>query len=222
MRQLSESKIRQISIPGNLGQVQLYRMPNLLLAIRKRKRWSGGVLCIFSYQKNENMNLSINNFYFKPLVIGLLFIGLSSCSSEASKDILDYVNVHMKKVSELESEAMNAYASVQGDNFTSDETMYTVINNVVIPKYRNFIDQLEPIAEKIKTPELKAIHEIYIKAANTQFSGFMLVLEGLESGDRMHIVEANQKLDEGRKLIRKYKSELQSLCDKNNVELELS
>ena len=65
-------------------------------------------------------------------------------------------------------------------------------------------------------------HEIYIKAANTQFSGFMLILEGLENGDRMHIVEANEKLDEGRKLIRKYKSELQALCDKNNVELELS
>ena len=124
-----------------------------------------------------------------------LFFSLSSCSNQISDDLLDYVNKYLPEVADKESKALDSYASVQGDNYTDDETMYYTIQNEVIPVYRKFIDELEPISEKLKTTEVKALHEKYIEAANTQFNAFMLILSALENQDYNQMIEANQKLD---------------------------
>ena len=157
----------------------------------------------------------------KILLLVFLFFSLSSCSNQISDDLLDYVNKYLPEVADKEAKALDSYASVQGDNYTDDETMYYTIQNEVIPVYRKFIDELEPISEKLKTPEVKALHEKYIEAANTQFNAFMLILSALENQDYNQMMEANQKLDKGRKLLREYRTELKKLCAENNVDLKM-
>ena len=165
----------------------------------------------------------MKHFFFsftqKIFILGFLFIGFSSCSNQISDDLLDYINTQLPKVADNESKAIELYESVSGDNYTDDKTMYYTIKNEVIPVYREFIDELEPISDKLKTAEVKGVHEKYIEAANTQFSAFMLILSALENGDYNEMSEANEKLDKGRKLLREFKSDLKKLCEENNVDL---
>jgi len=161
------------------------------------------------------MNSLFPNLSRKFFLFGILFIGLSSCSN----DLLNYVNKYLPKVADKETEALDFYDSVRGDNYTDDESMYYTIQNNVLPIYSAFIDELEPIANNLKTPEVKEVHEKYIEAANTQFSAFILILSALENQDYNQMAKANEKLDLGRKLLREWKSELEKLCEENNVEL---
>lgn len=156
-------------------------------------------------------------FTQRIFLFSLLFIGLSSCSNEISDDLLDYINKYIPKVADKEAKALDLYESVRGENYTDDETMYYTIKNEVIPAYRDFIDELEPISGKLKTAEVREVHEKYIEAANTQFTGFMLILSALENQDFNEMAKANEKLDKAKKLLREYQTELEELCDENNV-----
>lgn len=158
-----------------------------------------------------------SSFTQRIFLFSLLFIGLSSCSNEISDDLLDYINKYIPKVADKEAKALDLYESVRGENYTDDETMYYTIKNEVIPAYRDFIDELEPISGKLKTAEVREVHEKYIEAANTQFTGFMLILSALENQDFNEMAKANEKLDKAKKLLREYQTELEELCDENNV-----
>lgn len=158
-----------------------------------------------------------SSFTQRIFLFSLLFIGLSSCSNEISDDLLDYINKYIPKVADKEAKALDLYESVRGENYTDDETMYYTIKNEVIPAYRDFIDELEPISGKLKTAEVREVHEKYIEAANTQFTGFMLILSALENQDFNEMAKANEKLDKAKKLLREYQTELEELCEENNV-----
>ena len=158
-----------------------------------------------------------SSFTQRIFLFSLLFIGLSSCSNEISDDLLDYINKYIPKIADKEAKALDLYESVRGENYTDDETMYYTIKNEVIPAYRDFIDELEPISGKLKTAEVREVHEKYIEAANTQFTGFMLILSALENQDFNEMAKANEKLDKAKKLLREYQTELEELCEENNV-----
>lgn len=150
------------------------------------------------------------------LMMTTIFIGCGEDPIE--KDLKDYVNNGISKLASLESEVLNQYSSVTGDNYKSDEEAYTVINNSVIPKYRSFISKLEEI--KPQTPEVKAIHEIYIQAANNQYNAFLQLTAAIEAQDPNLVIQANEKLDKARAGIRDYQSKLTALAKKYNIELK--
>ncbi|TYR80771.1 hypothetical protein FZC66_10430 [Priestia megaterium] len=152
------------------------------------------------------------------LLIPLLFL-LSACFNDPIQDdLIDYSNNDLSKASELEARAIEAYDSVSGDNYTDDAAMYTAMVNEVIPQYRKFIDELEEI--KVETDELRDIHEGYIKAANTQYNAFVKIVSALDKRDRTLIVEANEMLDEARKGIRQYLTDIERLAKEHDVEFK--
>ena len=157
----------------------------------------------------------------KIFFLGFLFLGLSSCSNEVSDDLLDYINKQLPKVADNESEAVELYESVSGDNYTDDERMYSVIKNDVVPIYKKFIDGLKSISSEIKTEEVQKVHQQYIEAASLQYDGFLLILSAIETQDPNQITKANEKLNKGSDLIDEYNSDLEKLCKKNNVDLTM-
>ena len=73
----------------------------------------------------------------KKINLLLLFIALftfSSCKNEVQEDLLNYVNVEIPQISQLEIDAMADYASVSGDNYQSDQIMYDKLVNDIITK----------------------------------------------------------------------------------------
>ena len=73
---------------------------------------------------------------FKPLIFVLV---LAACSGDAvQKDLINYINNELPKVSTLESEAIAAYESISGDNYSTDSAMYYTIRQTVYR--RQFLD----------------------------------------------------------------------------------
>src|SRR5882724_4886540 len=100
----------------------------------------------------------------KPFIF---ILALAACSSDdVQKDLLNYINTELPKVSALEKEAVAAYESISGNNYTTDSTMYYTIKQTVLPKYEEFSSKLTAIQPA--TEEISAMHGEYIKAAGDQ------------------------------------------------------
>lgn len=156
----------------------------------------------------------------KKILISLfsvLFL-LTACGNPVQDDLLSYINDDIQPLADLEIEAMEAYDSVTGANYTDDDTTYNTLVDEVIPKYSELIDELEAIMPE--TDEVSKLHDQYIDAANIQHSAFVTILDALEKGDTGLITEANEKLAEARKGIRAYQQNLKKLAKENNVELD--
>jgi len=154
---------------------------------------------------------------FNLLLLFISLITFSSCKNEVQEDLKNYINVELPKFINHESEIINAYGSVTGDNYQSDEIAYEKLNEI-IPAYQSFIAELESISKNLKTKEVKDLHEKCIKSHQLQFSGMSLMVSALENQDMKTITEANEKLNDGRKLIREFETELAKLAKENNIE----
>jgi hypothetical protein len=152
-------------------------------------------------------------------LISLLFIVLVACSGNpVQKDLLNYINVEMVKVADLESTAVKAYASVSGENYESDSIMYAVISETVVPNYQEFYSILSAI--KPATEEVANLHKEYVRAAADQLEAFKLILEAIEKQDAGIINTANEDLAEARALLKLWRTDLDSACVKHNVVFE--
>lgn len=141
------------------------------------------------------------------------------CSNPVHKELLVYINTQLPKIASQETVAMASYESVTGSNYSNDQTTYLVVRDSVIPNYKKFIEDLEAISTTLKTTEVRKLHESYIEAANAQYSAFALILSALEQQDYTLISQANEKLDKGRKLLRDWQVDFNTLCEKNGVKL---
>ncbi len=152
----------------------------------------------------------------KPLIFLLLII---ACSGDAvQKDLLNYINNELPKVSSLETEAIAAYESISGSNYTSDSVMYYTIKQTVLPKYEEFSSKLAAIHPS--TEEIIAMHGEYVKAAGDQLEAFKLICLAIEKQDAEVIKQANADLSEGRNLIEVWKKDLSEKCKKNGITFE--
>ena len=97
--------------------------------------------------------------------------------------------------------------------------MYETMLDVVIPKYRDFNGKLEAISLTLRTEEVRALHELYIEAANIQYSAMLTILNALEQQDFSIMSQATESMDEGRRLLREFQGALQQLASENDVEL---
>jgi len=155
------------------------------------------------------------NFLF--LIVSL--ITFSSCKNEIKEDLENHVN-EITKIVGQETAIVEAYGSVTGENYQTDEITYEKLRSEVIPSYVKFIADLEAISSKLKTKEVKELNEKLIKAHQLQFSGMSLTLSAIEKQDLKILTEANEKLNEGRKAIRDFNDALNKLAKENDVEIK--
>lgn len=155
-----------------------------------------------------------------PVFISLLLsciLFLQCAEDPVQNDLLNYINVELPKVAQLETDAINAYSSVTGSNYTDDKTTYDKITNVVLPKYTEFNKKLKTI--KPATSEVKKIHAEYVKAAGDQLEAFKYIVDAIKRNNSAEITKANKDMELGRNLIAKWKSDLLETCKKHNVVL---
>jgi hypothetical protein len=151
------------------------------------------------------------------VAIAVLFFQFTT-ADPFQQDLLNYINVELPKVATIESEAIDAYSSVVGDNYTSDDVMYKKITEVVIPKYTSFSKQLAAIVPA--TGELKKIHKEYVKASQEQLKAFNLIADALQKQDANEIKQANAELSKAASLIASWKKDLLAMCKKHNITLD--
>ena len=146
------------------------------------------------------------------VVIAILLLGGDNAVQD---DLLDYINNDITEMQELDSEVIDLYERAR--NSEDDYAMYEILIDEVIPKSRELIDEAEAI--QIETKEVQEIHEVYLDAINKQDQAFTLMLSALENQDFEIMTQANEKLDEARKLQRQYESALKALAKKHDVEI---
>lgn len=155
----------------------------------------------------------------KKIIYLISFAVLIACgANQTQQDLINYINVEMAKVKDLESTALQAYASVSGENYENDSIMYTVINETVLPTYQEFYNTLSSI--KPATEEVATLHREYVRAASDQLEAFSLILEAIEKQDVQIITQANEDLSKARALITLWREDLDSACVKHNVVFE--
>lgn len=157
---------------------------------------------------------------FKNLIIIgalILSLGLTACSDPVQDDLINYINVELPKISDLEDGVVEGYGSVSGENFIDDYTTYTELSDNVIPLSLELIDEAESLS--LETKEVREIHEKLIESYTTNQSAMELLIAAIDSEDYNLITQANEKFDAARKLQREFNAGLKDLCEEHNVEL---
>ncbi|MFL5730786.1 MAG: hypothetical protein ACJ75J_14960 [Cytophagaceae bacterium] len=155
----------------------------------------------------------------KLLSFLILGIFLSQCSSDpVQKDLINYINVEIPKVSALETEAVDAFQSVAGANYTSDSAMSEKMKSVVVPKYNEFNTKLQAIVPA--TEEVKKIHGEYVEAAKDQMEAFNLIVDAIEKQNMDEVKKANEDLKKAITLVESWKKDLMETCKAHNVTMD--
>jgi len=160
----------------------------------------------------------LKKYTLNILLIITIFLFSQFTGDSVQKDLLNYINIELPKVADLESEAVDAYSSVSGENYISDAIMSEKMTSVVVPKYEAFAKKLKAI--KPKTSEVKKIHAEYVEASKDQMEAFNLIVHAIKKQDVNEIKKANADLDAARKLIDSWRTDLNEMCKKHNVILE--
>ncbi|MFK4436445.1 hypothetical protein [Paenibacillus sp. RC21] len=141
---------------------------------------------------------------------------LAACSTDPiKKDLITYVNDGILPLAQDEKTVTAKYESVTGDKYTDDETLYNTLRNDIIPGYTKYLDKAEAI--KTETPEVRAVHEIYIKAISTQKEALISMVDAFEKQDMALINDSNTKLSEGNNLSRDFAEKLNALAKEHDV-----
>jgi hypothetical protein len=134
-------------------------------------------------------------------------------------DLLTYINDCISTIVEYESTAAVSYASVSGENYTSDLDMYKALTDVVIPNYRKLAEGLDGFSVKLKTDECRKLNEKYIEAVKTNMSAFIILENLLDTQDASKAEGFTERLEKGQMLMGEWQAEFQALCNENGVQI---
>ena len=154
------------------------------------------------------------------VIIILCSFAVSSAEENISFDLVKYVNQGILNIGEIETTALENYASVTGENYTSDENVYNALKNEVIPLYKRFYEELRQITPE--TDAVRKIHQLYVRGADLINEGFRVKMLGLENNDESIVLMANRKIEKGSEDVKEWKKQLLELCKKYGVAPEES
>lgn len=134
--------------------------------------------------------------------------------------LLQYINHDIKDLAELETEFLESYSSVTGENYVNDMIMYTEFSNNTLELARELNDEAVELAESITDDELLEVHRLYMNYSNKCFNVVALSISALETQDYALIVEVNEVLNEANNYVIDYKKELRKLAEKYRVKVD--
>lgn len=135
---------------------------------------------------------------------------LTGCTDPVKEDLSNYISNEIQKTNTLEKEIIDEY-----EKNINTEYFSQALNDVVIPKYTEFLSLLKSI--KPKTEEIIELHDLYVKGAKKQLEAFEVIKTGLESKDNNIIESGNKLLNESEKYMSDYKKILLNLVNKHNI-----
>lgn len=137
---------------------------------------------------------------------------------EQQEAILQFINVDVARVSSFEMEAFESLASVSGENYTDDETMYLELVQNTIPAYEKALAEVSNI--DVQGQELEEMKKRLLEATETFYEAILLQKQALEQQSEELMVESNYKLEKYFQLVESYHLELELLSKKYEVEYE--
>ena len=149
------------------------------------------------------------------LTLGICIFMVACATNKVRYELVDYVNQGILRIAELERKSLERYASVTGENYTSDQKVHEALKDYVIPVYKQFLDGLRDI--KPQEEEIRRLHGIYVRGAESLYNGFKEKLIGIESNNENLIERANEKIEKGRVENERWRKELNALGKKHGA-----
>lgn len=153
-------------------------------------------------------------FFIPAILSALLLLGGCAIDNTAT-DLVIYTNQGLLNIAELERKALEHYASVVGENYTTDQRVYEELKDYVIPLYGRFLKGLRDIRPDAE--EIKRVHGFYIRGAELLFDGFKTKMTGIEWKNESIILQGNDKIVKGREEVDQWRLELLELYKKYGV-----
>lgn len=139
-------------------------------------------------------------------------------TNEVRKDLINYSNkFKLLKLSEYEKSAVDKYNNVMGNNYIDDDTVYTALNEIILPNYEKLYTGLIEVQEEIKTDELKKIHAKMVSGVKNIKDAYLLLREIFEKQDIQKIELFNEMFNAGNILLNEYKNDFKQLCVENGI-----
>lgn len=155
------------------------------------------------------------------LMCAALLLAVAGCGNSEKQDALvNYINVDLAEISELETAFLESYGSVTGDNYTDDETMYTELSENTVVLARQLSDAATNLASTITDPQLLEVHKLYMESSSNYLNAITLMLAALENQDMAQVTEANEKISAANTLGLDFQTKLNALAEEYGVVLE--
>lgn len=148
-------------------------------------------------------------------MIALTFLLNGCATNKMAVDLVNYVNQGVLNIADLERISLEKYASVVGENYTTDKKVLDMLKEEVVPIYGRFLDGLREITPQEN--EVKMLHGIYIRGAESLYEGFKMKVLGIERNDEGIIRMANEKIEKGAAENQKWRSEIMAMYEKHGV-----
>ena len=88
------------------------------------------------------------------------YVGGKLISGPAATAIVNYVNQGLIPIAELEQRSLESYASVTGENATTDRKLFETLRDFVVPTYKRFVTGLKNIP--IENQDVRQVNAIYM------------------------------------------------------------
>ncbi|MFG0216974.1 hypothetical protein ACFU8X_28355 [Brevibacillus porteri] len=134
-------------------------------------------------------------------------------------DLASYINSEMSKVAFLENRAVDEYNSILGAKIKDEAVIFKKLTNNVIPVYAQFLSEIKKI--KPATKEVQIIHEQYIKAAEIQRDGLLLLASSIEKQNLSELVKANEQISTGKQQMEEILTDLNNLANSHGLAIKI-
>ncbi len=138
-------------------------------------------------------------------------------SKAVAEDLKKYVFNDLKRINPDELRALAAFDRVTGKNFTTESNTFSTVRDTILPSYSRFIQQAEAIQPK--TPEVQAVHKIFIQSAKVKILAFRHLLEGRGDSSSAWQYGVKAEFDASAQLANQFKLQINGLAADQDVTL---
>lgn len=140
-------------------------------------------------------------------------------SDPVKDDLANYIDSEMPKVAYLENRAVDEYNAILGAKIKDDAVIFKKLTNNIIPVYAQLVSEIKKI--KPATKEVQIIHEQYIKAAETQREGLLLLASSIEKHNLSEFAKANEQISTGKQQMEEILASLNNLANSHGLALKI-
>ena len=130
-------------------------------------------------------------------------------------DLQMYLN-SLGNIGVLENEVVGLFDAVSGPNFQGTAQLLKQLE-LIIPKARSFLEQLEKI--ETKHPEIEHFHSSYVGIWQEQVSAFEGMKDAIESENESELQNQAARIESARSRIAPLQLELQALAEYAGVDI---
>ena len=147
------------------------------------------------------------------LIITLLVGGCAK--TRGAYQVINYVNQGILHINAVENKAIERYRGSIGIGEAALQRELETLKTEVLPTYKRFRRLLQQV--ETPTEEIRAVHALYLHAAELYYSGFKTKMAGLERKDDSLIHAGNDEIAKGSLKLAEWREALNGLYDKYGV-----